>query len=158
MTVISDKPGSADKRFPNPLNIRLAVSRSVTKKQENDYAKTIATVESDLPTGLDALQALEQLDKTLAVFLSDREGSRSSEQPEPSIDASELEKLLWTPMNKNPNGAWIYSDASDAKALVAELAKADKKMLTIGAYTYRLSGEDDRFVNRWPHKGEGSTK
>jgi len=59
-------------------------------------------------------------------------------------------------MNKNPKMLWIYSDTPDAKALVAKLIRAEKKTLTIGPWTYKLSGEDDRFMNRWPDKGDAT--
>ncbi len=36
-------------------NIRLSLTRAVTRKQGDDYAKTIATIESPLPLGMDVL-------------------------------------------------------------------------------------------------------
>ncbi len=32
------------------------------------------------------------------------------------------------------------------------MTKAPDKTLTLGVYTYKLSGEQGKFVNRWPHK------
>jgi hypothetical protein len=69
---------------------------------------------------------------------------------EPSLRA--LDELPWKPMTKNPNGAWIYSNLPGASALVEALAKSPDKTLTVGSFTYTISGTDGKFVNRFPRK------
>jgi hypothetical protein len=91
-------------------NIHLSLTRAVTRKQGDDYAKTIAGIESDLPLGVDALEALEQLDGTLEAFLTKREEAKPAEQPKPKPTASELEKLSWTPYKEGQSAGWIFTD------------------------------------------------
>jgi hypothetical protein len=71
------------------------------------------------------------------------------------ISAEALDNLPWKAMAKNPNGAWIYSNLQEASVLVDALSKAPDKTVTLGGYTYTISGTDGKFVNRFPHKGEG---
>lgn len=72
------------------------------------------------------------------------------------ITAEALDTLPWKNMAKNPNGSWVYSNLSEASELVEALSKAAEKTLTVGPYTYTISGTDGKFVNRFPHK-ESST-
>ncbi len=70
------------------------------------------------------------------------------------LTAEALDHLPWQPMTKNPQGSWVYSNLAQASALVEALSKATDRTLTLGTYTYKLSGEAGKFVNRWPHKDE----
>jgi len=133
-------------------------------KHGENYSKEIVTVETNKPEEMDVPEALDQIRNSVDGFFRNRTGdskpalqqpvqpTKPAAPPSPQgIDASLLDRQPWTPMNKNPKGFWIYSDTPDAKALVAELIKAEKKTLTIGTWTYRLSCDGDRFINRWPH-------
>jgi hypothetical protein len=66
-----------------------------------------------------------------------------------------LDSLPWKAMTKKPHGSWIYSNLPEASRLVEALTNAADKTLTLGSYTYTISGQDGKFVNRWPHKEEG---
>jgi hypothetical protein len=66
-----------------------------------------------------------------------------------------LESLPWKNYPKG-NGAWIFSNLDEARALTEALLKADKRTLIIGSYRYRLQGPSDapdRFIARYPRKG-----
>lgn len=61
------------------------------------------------------------------------------------LDAQALEKHEWTPF-KNRKGAWIFSDK------VPDLKKAllEQGSIEIESFRYRLSGDKDKFIVRFP--------
>lgn len=62
-----------------------------------------------------------------------------------SLDAKTLDELPWTPF-KNGKGAWIFSDT------LPELKKAllERGSIEIGSFRYKLSGDQDKFLVRFP--------
>ena len=146
----------------NPLGVRLYLSKSMTRKvgkEKEDWDKVIASIETDKPPGLDAVQALAQLSESLDTFLRNVKLSSqelSTLQPEkpqaptlagPAIDLSALDPL-WKPNSKG--GHWVFSDK--APALKAALLAAPKNTLEIDGRTYKLSGDTQQFVTRWGSK------
>jgi hypothetical protein len=134
----------------NPLNVRLILSKSRTTGTKDSWTKTIATIESDKPAGVDALEALNQLSANLDAYLSPRAAEQKptleAEKPgstSPPLDLSPYDQL-W---KSNSKGSWIFSDkAPDLKAL---LAGSPKKTVEIQGQTYKLSGDSDQFINRY---------
>jgi len=53
----------------NALNARLTRSKSVTRKSRDGYEKESASIETDLPIDIDAVQGLEQLAATLETII-----------------------------------------------------------------------------------------
>ena len=68
------------------------------------------------------------------------------------ISTSDLEKLPWKPFSSG-NGSWIFSNLDNeiAKTLVELLKKYGGK-IEIGNYVYRFSGENNRFISRYPKR------
>ena len=145
---------TASKDNASGLNIRLAVSQSVTKKQGDDYAKTIATVESDLPPGIDALEGLRQIRGTLDAFFTTKQSLQQpkAEAAKPTpLDPTELERLEWRPYKEGHRAAWIFTDKTP-KPLTDQLEKGP---VTLGEFTYKFSGPAENpkmFVSRAPVK------
>lgn len=63
------------------------------------------------------------------------------------LNPEEIDKLSWTPFKGRSKGEWIFS--SDAPKLKDVLLKNNGK-LDFEGYHYKLSGEDNRFINRFP--------
>jgi hypothetical protein len=145
----------AQRTSENPLGVRLTLSKSVTRKVgrgKDDWDKTIVTVESDKPSGLDVVQALASLSESLDSFLSQVKTpspERLPQQPETSqsptlIDVAPLDPL-WKSNSKG--GAWIFSEkAPELKRL---LEQSPKHTVEINGQIYKLSGDNLQFVNRW---------
>lgn len=141
----------------NPLGIRLSLSKSVTTGTGKDnWKKTIVTVETDKPPGIDTVEALNQLSATLDSFLSGPPRAATIEDKptpklastSPSIDLTPYE-ALW---KSNSKGSWIFSDkAPELKNL---LAGSPKHTVEIQGQTYKLSGNMDQFINRYGSKKE----
>ncbi len=88
---------------------------------------------------------------TLEAFLSENRGPRPSEQPMPSIDASELDRLAWTPYREGHGAGWIFTDKAP-RALTEALEKAP---VTLGRFSYKYSGPEEKpklFISRAPVK------
>src|SRR3989442_1230547 len=102
----------------NPLAIRLSLSKSVTRKMPNgeDWEKTVATIETDKPEGVDALEGLKQLDQALAAYLATVTGSGPTAQPQEKLPEKPLEpskiKLDLTAFNEarvnSKGGRWLF--------------------------------------------------
>jgi hypothetical protein len=129
---------------PKPGNkaIKITLTKSFTKKHKEDYEKTIVTVESELPSGTTVLEGLRTLESSIDEFLSRPEVSSS--------DAANLDAIQWRPFKSGNKGEWTYSDAPVAQQLVARLKAVKDKKLTIAGWHYRLSGDGDRFLQRFP--------
>jgi len=62
-----------------------------------------------------------------------------------SVDPEALDQLPWIPF-KNNNGAWTFSDkAPDLKSALLERGSVE-----IGAFRYKLSGDENKFLVRFP--------
>lgn len=72
-------------------------------------------------------------------------------KPTSELDPKVLDHLPFKSFNKGVGG-WIFSNIPEAGALAEALRRAPQKTLAIGAYRYRLSGDDDRFIQRFPSK------
>jgi len=70
---------SDKKQSPDPLAIRLSVSRWITRRVGSDYQKVVAGVEANLPDGLDIVEGLDRMDSALRVFLKE-EGRPRTQQ------------------------------------------------------------------------------
>lgn len=144
----------------NPLNIHLALTQAFTRKEGEDYRKTIATIETNLPNGIDALTGLNQLKGTLAAFFSESDSSRPQpqpvstdpkEKPKPALDPVELDRLEWKAYREGHSAGWIFADKVP-RTLVETLEKGPT---TIGQFTYNYSGPEEKpklFVSRTPGK------
>ncbi|MEM2927055.1 MAG: hypothetical protein QXO94_06305 [Candidatus Bathyarchaeia archaeon] len=81
--------------------------------------------------------------------------ARVSEEKEPQPALEGLEGLPWKPY-KSGKGFWIFSNLPGASALKECLEKAPGKTLVLGGFRYRLQGEADRFIARYPHRKPAS--
>jgi hypothetical protein len=119
--------------------IRIALTKSVTEKHKEDYEKTIVTVESELPSGITVPEGLRTLETSIDEFLSKPAASASDH-------ASNLDAIEWQAFRSGRKGGWTYSDRPEASELVKRLKAAKDKKLTEDGWHYRLSGDDDRFL------------
>jgi len=77
----------------SPNHVRLGFTKSLTVKHgEFEYIKRVATVESDLPTGMDVLSALRDMEGTLNVFLGLDTGTSEASIQQPLRTAVDLER------------------------------------------------------------------
>jgi hypothetical protein len=92
-----------------------------------------------------ALVELEKFEKAL------RETPPQTFQQQPSKE--DLDRLPWKSYSYG-EGAWIFSDLNDptVKSLVGLLQKSGGKVELHG-YMYRFSGENNKFIARFPKKG-----
>jgi hypothetical protein len=125
----------------------------VTKKQGEEYRKTIATIETDLPSGLDALRGLDQLKETLESFFKtpgqpaiESEKLKAGAQTD-AIDLRPLDSLWQGPTKKG--SYWCFSDKPESAQLKALLQNSPNKSLEIQGYTFKISGDSGQFINRW---------
>ena len=75
------------------------------------------------------------------------ESAQQIQKPKPSL-TGKAESYPWRPFDK-ANGEWTFTDKA------AELKKALEEAggkLDYEGYTYKFSGEDRRFINRFPKK------
>jgi hypothetical protein len=159
---------------------RVAVSKGLTLPLGN-YASSRVDyrIEADVPAGVSAAQALDDLEATVDKKLeahrlqfkpateaptvpapppnrasshespADEPGSSGGTADVPELDASFLDTLPWKPYASG-KGEWVFANTDGAAVLREELSHADKKTLTIGKNRYRLSGTDDKFIGRTP--------
>lgn len=161
---------------------RVAVSKGLTLPLGN-YASSRVDyrIEADVPTGLSAAQALDDLETTIdkkleayklqfrpateAPYISLPPANRISPQDKPTIaqasatggsstdvpelDPSFLDTLPWKTFSSG-KGEWIFANVQGAEVLHEELTHADKKTLVIGYKRYRLSGDKNQFIQRFP--------
>ena len=93
--------------------------------------------------------AIEDALKALAARLTEINTAYEEMPPEAkaqlSLDPQTLDQLPWTPF-KNNNGAWIFSDkAPDLKNALLGCGSVE-----MGAFRYKLSGDKNRFLVRFP--------
>jgi hypothetical protein len=143
---------------------RIAVSKGLTLPLGN-YSSSRADyrVEADVPDGVSAKEALADLEGTIDAFLSKfkeehgafKQGTQAPANPTqdnsqvPSLDPSFLDTLPWKAFSSG-KGEWIFANAEGAEPLLEELTHADKKTAVIGPRRYRLSGDKDQFIQRFP--------
>jgi len=162
---------------------RVAVSKGLTLPLGN-YASSRVDyrIEADVPTGLSAAQALDDLeatiDKKLEVYklqfkpateapnIPVPAANRTSSQDRPTLaqqasatagsstdvpelDPSFLDTLPWKTFSSG-KGEWVFANVEGAEVLREELTHADKKTLVIGYKRYRLSGDKNQFIQRYP--------
>jgi len=156
------------------LSVRLVRSKSVTRKKGEDYEKDSATVESNLPDGLDALQALDQLAATLETHLAKstasvpRPETASNSLLEPTtkttttaasskvvggLDPIALQKAEWKP---DSTGRGHYCLGDELPALRDFLTASEKNTAAVGTFRFKLwTGGDAKLrISRWPHTQE----
>jgi hypothetical protein len=142
---------------------RVAISKGLTLPLGN-YSSSRADyrIEADVPDGLSAKDALADLEGTIDAFLSKFKEEHGSfkqateaptnptpdNNPVPSLDPSFLDTLPWKAFSSG-KGEWIFANAEGAEVLLEELTHADKKIAVIGSKRYRLSGDKDRFIQRF---------
>jgi len=161
---------------------RVAVSKGLTLPLGNYASSRIDyRIEADVPTGLSAAQALDDLETTIdkkleqyklqfkpateAPYASVPAANQPSAQDKPAIaqvsasaasgtdvpelDPSFLDTLPWKTFSSG-KGEWIFANVDGAEVLREELTHADKKTLLIGYKRYRLSGDKNQFIQRFP--------
>ena len=164
---------------PQPPRIR--VLRFLTiPAGEDTWEKVEYQVDADLPLGYtveDGLKELQQpLDRLLQEFREKIGAAGKSvsptvtpqpqvtgpppplppgyhpatAEPEPELDPSFLDKLPWQAYASGV-GAWVFSNLEEAKRLNDELTKLAKPIV-IGNHRYRFSGDQNRFISRYPVK------
>ncbi len=127
---------------------RLVRTLSRTRKEGEDYRKDIATIGTDLPPGIDVLESLDWLARTLEAHLSSQKPSGESK---PSLDPGQVEGLAWTPYREGHTAGWIFTDKAP-KPLVELLERGP---VTLGRFSYKHSGPEEKpklFVSRAPVK------
>ncbi len=137
-------------------------------------------IEADVPTGLTAAQALDGLETTIdkkleayklqfkpateAPYTPAPAAKRANSQDRPTIpqasatsgssmdvpelDPSFLDTLPWKTFSSG-KGEWVFANVEGAEVLREELTHADKT-LVIGYRRYRLSGDRNQFIQRFP--------
>jgi hypothetical protein len=143
----------------NPLGVRLSLSKSITRSSGEDWTKTIATIESEKPQGVDSLEGLRQLDATLTAFLAGDNAQakpQTEKQPEekPPEKPTEAPKprLDLTPFNEaktnSKGGKWLFADK--IPELAEKVRAAGYKLDTEGG-NLSLS-KDGKFLTLWGAK------
>ncbi len=149
MTERTDDTQKANRPFT-----RLVRTLSRTRKEGEDYRKDIATIETDLPPGMDVPEAFDRLEATLETHLKIEKilgEAKPSPEPKPILDPGELDKLSWTAYREGHSAGWIFTDK--APRALAELL--EKGPLTLGRFTYKFSGPEEKprlFISRAPVK------
>ena len=137
-------------------------------------------IEADVSTGLSTGQALDDLEATIdkkleayklqfkpateAPYAPVPASKRASSQDRPTIpqasatagsstdipelDPSFLDTLPWKTFSSG-KGEWVFANVEGAEVLREELTHADKT-LVIGYRRYRLSGDKNQFIQRFP--------
>jgi len=95
------------------------------------------------------VDAIEEGLKTITKRLIDINKAYEELPPEAkaqlSLDSEALDKLSWTTF-KNGKGAWTFSDkAPDLKKALLECGS-----IQIGSFQYKLSGDQNKFITRYP--------
>lgn len=147
-------------------------------------ARVDVALEVDVPSGLTVDEAKKEIQEKVAAWLSDWEkehsgfkhatqapsfpGGTSSGSPNlpspaptptatgsevPELDPSFLDTFPWKAFASG-KGEWVFANTEGAEVLREELAQAEKKTLIIGKHRYRLSGDQDRFLQRFPTEGQ----
>ncbi len=134
---------------------RLVRTLSRTRKEGEDYRKDIATIETDLPPGMDVPEAFDRLEATLEAHLKIGKAlgqAKSSPEPKSVLDPRELDKLDWRLYHPPHRAGWTFSDRAP-RSLVELLEKQGSA--DIGEFHYKLSGPAEQprlFVARTPIK------
>lgn len=148
---------------------RVAVSKGLTLPLGNYSSSRVDyRIEADVPDGLSAKEALADLEGTVDTFLSkfkEEHGAfkqatqaptgppgnndQRDNGPVPSLDPSFLDTLPWKPFS-NGKGEWVFANVDGGQLLREELTQAEKKTVVIGSRRYRLSGDKDQFIQRFP--------
>ena len=143
---------------PEKPFLRVRVSRGATVPTGSDrWEKGEWAIESDAPEGMDADQAIRDLQNILLRFVTafttphpsdsslPASQTQTSGEPTPELSPAYLDHLPW---NVETWGAWIMRSTPEAKALSKALETGLK---TIGGYRYKVSrGESAEFINRFP--------
>jgi hypothetical protein len=154
---------------------RVAVSKGLTLPLGNYSSSRVDyRIEADVPDGLSAKEALVDLEGTVDIFLSKFKEEHGSfkqateaptaspgkaavavpdNNPVPNLDPSFLDTLPWKPFSSG-KGEWVFANVEGGQLLREELTHADKKTVTIGPKRYRLSGDKDQFIQRFPTEAE----
>ena len=104
---------------------------------DNLLKAKIDTIQEDLADIVKRLQEIEENWNNLPKHERTRLG----------LDPEEIDKLSWTTFKGRSKGEWIFS--SEDPRLKDVLLKNHGKM-DFEDYHYKLSGEDNRFINRFP--------
>lgn len=95
------------------------------------------------------VNAIEEGLKTITERLIDINKAYEELSPEAkaqlSLDPEALNKLSWTTF-KNGKGAWTFSD----KAPDLTKALLERGSIQIGSFQYKLSGDQNKFITRYP--------
>ena len=103
----------------------------------------IQIIEAEIAYHRQRIEELERKKKILQEALT---------QPQIILKPQTLDQLPWKPYSHG-NGSWIFSNLDNeiAKTLV-ELIKKYGGKIEIGNYVYRFSGENNRFISRYPKR------
>lgn len=66
------------------------------------------------------------------------------------IDGSTLDRLPWKTTAKGLQ--WIFSNTPEAHQVRALLSSSSDKTVVVAGHRYKLSGDGDKFINRWRAK------
>jgi len=101
-----------------------------------DVSNIITKIREILENGLKELAQLEERYKTMP--------------PEVRIDVNKVEGLPWTAYRSGV-GFWLLCEKyDDAKPLKEALEKAPGRTLDLGAFHYKLGGDRDQFISKFP--------
>ena len=65
-----------------------------------------------------------------------------------NIPPEELDRLPWTKYPSGPFGEWTLT--RNAPTLAEALRREPTKSLVVAGFEYRLQGDGDKFIARWP--------
>ena len=137
------------------------------------YERSAYAVETDIPSGMTLAEGIKDLENVVEGLINERVAAvkppasppaqpktqpATSTQPQipPPTVASTPEESVKALENrwkcydeaKPWKGSWIFSNLPEAEKLKAALLAAPNKTVEIGEYTYRLSGDEDKFLSR----------
>ncbi len=142
-------------------NTRLVRTLSRTSRQGEEYRKDIATIETDLPPGMDVPEAFDRLEATLEAHL--KIGNALAEvkpppqsKPTQKVESQSNQQLslsppsdsLFAPFKPGHRAGWCKLD--QASQTFQEALR--KRPVTVEGFVYRLSGNDGRLIARNPLK------
>jgi len=139
---------------------RIEEERSFTRQgPDGSYRKDGVRVEAELSNGDDPDICERALKGRLDAWLPFEGTQHQTSRPAQSVastpaPAPSLNALGWKPFRTGREGGWVFSNRPEVKALVDRLKTAKDKTLIEGPWRFRLSGEGDRFLQRFPHKGK----
>jgi hypothetical protein len=120
---------------------RIVLERGITYgSKDGPWKKEIVTVEANLDECDNSDAVYRELQGRIDKWLADHKYQQTSGP----------NSLPWRPFKSGGKGGWMFSDSTGLEDLVKRLKASENKALIEGGWRYRLSGDDDIFVQCFP--------